>query len=606
VKQLTETSASDRRSSHTAAHLLVECLEKEGVRYVFGVPGEEVEDLLFALAESSIFFVACRHEQGAAFIANVWGRLTGKAGVCLATLGPGATNLLTGVADANFDKAPLVAITGQGGLDRLHHESHQRIDVVRMFESVTKWNSAVYAPEVVPEVVRKAFKVAQLEKPGATHIELGEDVAHQQISKDRRPMEPRPVRRSRADEQAVAAALDLLRSARRPLVIAGNGAIRVRASHELSQLVQTQDIPVVATFMGKGAVSDRAAQSLLCIGTGFKDFVRDAVDAADLVLTVGYDIGEYAPDRWNPERDKPIVHIDFRQAEVYTHYDPAVEVIGDIAGTLAALNRSLRGNPLKRDDGWYQPVRRRILDDIASYELVDAKDASRMTVPGTLNLIRHVLPDDGLMISDVGSHKIWIARNFPTYCPNGCIISNGLASMGIALPGGIAAALAQPGRAIVAAMGDGGFLMNAQELETAKRLGVGFTTVVFNDNDYGLISWKQGMSRGRSVGTRLSNPDFKVFAESFGIRAYQPQGVAELREALAESIGSQQLRLIEVRIDPSVNLELVEKLKRHWQFPHTAAPDTEQALEPKKAVPRTKSKPLVYLFFTLEKYRDDL
>ena len=567
------------KSSRTVAHLLVECLEKEGVHYVFGVPGEEIEDLLFALADSSIAFVPCRHEQGAAFIADVWGRLTGKAGVCLATLGPGATNLLTGVADANFDKAPLVAITGQGGLDRLHHESHQRIDVVRMFESVTKWNSAVYAPEVLPEVVRKAFKLAELEKPGATHIELGEDVAHQQISKDRRPMEPRPVRRSRADEQAVSAALDLLRSARRPLIIAGNGAIRVQASHQLTQLVETQDIAVVATFMGKGAVSDRAAQSLLCIGTGFKDFVREAVDAADLVLTVGYDIAEYAPDRWNPQRDKQIVHIDFRQAEVYTHYDPAVEVIGDIAETLVTFNHHLANKPLALDSGWYQPVRQRILDDIASYKLTKEKDTSRMTVPGTLNLIREVLPDDGLLISDVGSHKIWIARNFPTYCPNGCIISNGLASMGIALPGGIAAALARPGRAIVAAMGDGGFLMNAQELETAKRVGAGFTSVVFNDNDYGLISWKQGMSRGRSVGTQLSNPDFVAFAASFGIQAYLPHNVAELREALAESIGSRQLRLIEVRIDPSVNLELVEKLKHYWQMVGRVASPPAQAIE---------------------------
>jgi acetolactate synthase I/II/III large subunit len=560
------------KSSRTVAHLLVECLEKEGVRYVFGVPGEETEDLLFALADSAIRFVPCRHEQGAAFIADVWGRLTGKAGVCLATLGPGATNLLTGVADANLDKAPLVAITAQGGLDRLHHESHQRIDVVRMFEPVTKWNSAVYASEVVPEVVRKAFKLAQLEKPGATHIELGEDLAHQHVPADWMPMEPRPVRRSRADERAMDAALELLRSARRPLVIAGNGAIRVRASEQLERLAAGQDIPVVATFMGKGAVSDRSAQSLLCIGTGFKDFVREAVDAAELILTIGYDIAEYAPDRWNPDGNKPIVHIDFRQAEVYTHYDPALEVVGDVAATLSDFNRSLSDKPLKLESGWYQSVRRRILDDIASYDLDEKKNAPTITVPGALNLVRQILPDDGLLISDVGSHKIWIARNFPTYCPNGCIISNGLASMGIALPGAIAGALTHPRRAIVAAMGDGGFLMNAQELETAKRLDVGFTAMVFNDNDYGLISWKQEMSRGRSIGTRLSNPDFKAFAESFGILAYRPQNPVELREALTESIASRQLRLIEVIVDPSVNLELVKKLKNYWQPGQNTAP----------------------------------
>jgi acetolactate synthase-1/2/3 large subunit len=562
-----QTSPSNElgKSSRTVAHLLVECLEKEGVRFVFGVPGEETEDLLFALADSAIRFVPCRHEQGAAFIADVWGRLTGKAGVCLATLGPGATNLLTGVADANLDKAPLVAITAQGGLDRLHHESHQRIDVVRMFEPVTKWNSAIYASEVVPEVVRKAFKLAQLEKPGATHIELGEDLAHQLVPAEWRPMEPRLVRRSRADEQAIEAALDLLRSAHRPLVIAGNGAIRVQASEQLERLAATQDIPVVATFMGKGAVSDRSPQSLLCIGTGFKDLVREAVDNADLILTIGYDIAEYAPSRWNPNGNKPIVHIDFRQAEVYTHYDPILEVVGDIAATLNSLNRSLSDKPLKLESDWYQSVRRRIIDDIASYDLDEEKGGSTITVPGALNLIRQILPDDGLLVSDVGSHKIWIARNFPTYCPNGCIISNGLASMGIALPGAIAGALAHPKRAIVAAMGDGGFLMNAQELETAKRIGVGFTAVIFNDNDYGLISWKQEMSRGRSIGTRLSNPDFKAFAESFGIHSYRPHNPVELRQALTESIESRQLRLIEVTIDPSVNLELIKKLKNYWR-----------------------------------------
>ena len=575
-----ESQAEVTRENHkvprtrSVADLVVTCLEKEGVRYVFGVPGEETEDLLFALADSSISFVPCRHEQGAAFMADLWGRLTGEAGVCLATLGPGATNLLTGVADANLDKAPLVAITAQGGLDRLHHESHQRIDVVRMFEPVTKWNSAIYSPEVVTEVVRKAFKVAELEKPGATHIELAEDVARLPVPDHWQAMEPRQIRRSRADEQALEKAVALIRAARRPLIIAGNGAIRVRASKQLRKLAETQDVPVVATFMGKGAVSDRAAQSLLCLGTGFKDFVRGAVDAADLVLTVGYDIAEYGPDRWNPQGNKRIIHIDFRQAEVYTHYDPILEVIGDVAGTLEAINHHLEDMPLAPEHGWYRAIRRRILDDIAGYELSHEKSSAAMTVPGALHLIRQVLPDDGLLISDVGSHKIWIARNFPTYCPNGCIISNGLASMGIALPGAIAAALAQPARAIAAAMGDGGFLMNAQELETAKRLSVGFTAIVFNDNDYGLISWKQGMSRGRSVGTRLSNPDFKAFAESFGIRAYRPRTIVELREALTESIESRQLRVVEIAVDPSVNLELVEKLKRYWQSASRAASNT--------------------------------
>ncbi|MDE2166739.1 MAG: acetolactate synthase large subunit [Alphaproteobacteria bacterium] len=540
--------------------LFVRCLATEGVRHVFGVPGEETEDLLFSLEGSEIAFVPCRHEQGAAFIADVWGRLTGKAGVCLSTLGPGATNLITPVADANLDKAPLVAITAQGGLDRLHHESHQRLDIVRMFAAITKWNGAVYDPRVLPEIVRNAFKLAEMEKPGATHIELAEDVARLAVPAALPPIVPRAVRRPDADRQALEQALSLLRKAEHPLIIVGNGAIRERASEQLERLANNHGVPVVATFMGKGAISDRSPQSLFAIGTGFKDFVRAAVETADLVLTLGYDIAEYAPDRWNPAGDKTIIHIDVAAAEVYGRYPAAVEVVGDINATLRTLNGRLDEAPLALDRGWYAPVRQHILGDIAGYALKGLP----FTIPGALNLIRKALPDDGLLISDVGSHKVWIARNFPTYCPNGCLISNGLAAMGIALPGGIAAALAQPGRAIVAAMGDGGFLMNSQELETAKRLGVGYTVVVFNDDDYGLISWKQDMSHGHSTGTRIGNPDFKAYAESFGIRAYRPQSVAELRTALDEAIGSRALRLIEILVDSNVNRALVDKLARYW------------------------------------------
>lgn len=540
--------------------LLVKCLAVEGVRYIFGVPGEETEDLLFSLEESSINFVPCRHEQGAAFIADVWGRLTGKAGVCLSTLGPGATNLMTAVADANLDKAPLVAITAQGGLDRLHHESHQRLDIVRMFAAITKWNSAVYDPRVLPEIVRNAFKLAEMEKPGATHIELAEDVAGLDVPAALEPISPRAVRRADPNPAALDEALSLLRKANRPLIIAGNGAIREGASQQLTRLACDNGIPVVATFMGKGAISDRLSQSLLCIGTGFKDYVREAVEEADLILTVGYDIAEYPPDRWNPTGDKTIIHTDVAPAEVYGRYQAAVEVVGDVNATLRILNARLETAPLTLDRDWYSDVRKRILDDIASYDL----QGLPFTIPGVLNIIREALPDDGLLISDVGSHKIWIARNFPTYCPNGCLISNGLAAMGIALPGGIAAALAQPGRAIVAAMGDGGFLINSQELETAKRLGVGYTIVVFNDDDYGLISWKQGMSRGRSTGTRIGNPDFKAYAESFDIRAYRPQSVDELRAVLSAAIQSRDLRLIEIPVDASVNRSLIEKLARYW------------------------------------------
>ncbi|CAN5471321.1 acetolactate synthase large subunit [soil metagenome] len=540
--------------------LLVKALENEGVKYIFGVPGEENEDMLYSLEESSIQFVPTRHEQGAAFIADVWGRITGKAGVCLATLGPGATNLLTGVADAHLDKSPLVAITGQGDLKRLHNSSHQNLNIVSMFRPVTKWNTAISSPDIVTEVVRKAFKIAQMEKPGATHIELSEDVAKLD-TEITDLIKPRKFRRAAPDYKAMNRAVELLKKARKPLILAGNGAIRKLASKHLTEFVTKFQIPVAHTFMGKGALSDKNDLSLYSIGLGFKDYVMKAVEESDLILAIGYDIGEYAPESWNPKGSKSIIHIDFEPAEVYNHYSPEVEIVSDISAVLWQLNKSLDPDDLHFETTWHAPVRKRIVDDIRSYDLSGDDD---FTVPGSLNLIRKALPDDGLLISDVGSHKMWIARNFPTFCPNGCIISNGLASMGIALPGGIAASLINPDRHIVAAMGDGGFLMNVQELETAKRLGVGFTIIVFNDNDYGLISWKQRMHSGRSTGTRITNPDFVTLSESFGIPGFRPETLSALNEILTDSIQSRELRLIEIPINPSVNSELTDKLSSYW------------------------------------------
>ncbi len=541
--------------------LLMRAIENEGTKYVFGVPGEEIEDLLFSIHDSSVEFVPTRHEQGAAFMANVWGRLTGTAGVALATLGPGATNLLTGVADANLDRAPVVAITGQGGMSRSHHESHQYVDVVGMFRPVTKWNTAISHTSVVPEVVRKAFKVAQMEKPGATHIELSEDIASQDATGLLEPIPPRRVRRPGPDYKAIDMTMDLLREAERPLILAGNGAIRKRASKHLNLLVERTDIPVVSTYMGKGAISDADPRSLMSTGLGpVKDHVMEAMDQADLVITVGYDVAELAPKKWNPEGDKRIVHIDFDPAEVYSHYVPDVEVVGDISGALWEINQHLDGQQVRFDTEWFEDARQHIWDDIKSWDLEEGK---AFTVPGVLNVIRDVLGDDGLLISDVGAHKIWIARNFPTYRPNGCIISNGLASMGISLPGGIAASLVDPERQVVAAMGDGGFLMNSQELETAKRMGVGFTAVVFNDNNYGLIKWNQESHRGSSVGVELGNPDIRAYAETFGVAGYRPESLSELRETLGETLASGELAVVEVPVDNSVNNQLRASMEAH-------------------------------------------
>ena len=538
-----------------ASDLLVQCLENEGVKYVFGVPGEENEDLLFSLAESTIQFIPTRHEQGAAFMADVWGRLTGQAGVCLATLGPGATNLITGVADAQLDKAPLVAITGQGSSKRLHKESHQLIDIVNLFKPITKWNTSINHAEIIPEVVRKAFKLAEVEKPGATHFELPEDIAKNEV--EGKPIPRRRVRRSAPDYKALQEAFNIIKASQRPLIIAGNGAIRKLAAKHLRELVAQTQIPVVATFMGKGAVSDQAPQSLFTLGYKDKDYAAAAIAQADCLITIGYDIAEHAPDKWNPNHDKKIIHIDFTSAEVYNFYQPAVELVNDISATLWELNRMFIKEPASFPTDWYQSSRQAMLNDIESYPLAER---APFTIPSIIPFLRENMRDSDILISDVGSHKIWLARNYPTYEPHTCIVANGLASMGIALPGAIAAKLANPDKRIVGVMGDGGFLMNSQEIETAKRLGIGFTIIVLNDNDYGLISWKQKEHRGQAVATTLTNPDFKLYAESFGIKGYRPQTALELRTILKEVIMSQELSLIEIMIDPGANLALNEKL----------------------------------------------
>jgi len=544
------------------AQLFIKCLESEGVTKIFGVPGEETEDLQYAIQDSTIEFIPCRHEQGAAFIANVWGRLSGKAGVCLSTLGPGATNLITGLADAYLDKAPVVAITGQGNLTRMHHESHQMLNVVDMFSHFTKWNAAIPAPEVVPEIVRKAFKIAEIEKPGTTHIELSEDVAKMSAPVLSAPLAKSNFQRPSPDTKLLKKLMSYLHLAERPMIIVGNGGVRDNISDCLTKFVTSLNLATVSTFMGKGVLSDKLPQSLFSLGLGFKDYVMDAVKQSDLIITIGYDIAEYAPDNWNPEGNKDIIHIDYEPAEVYKNYIPKMELIGDIAQILEGLNEINNSIVvLPKNGDWFNKVRERIVNDISSYDLA-SEDA--FNAPGVLNILREHMADEDILISDVGSHKMWIARNFPTYSPNGCIISNGLASMGISLPGGIAACLLHPEKNVISVMGDGGFLMNVQELETAKRLGVGYTVIVLNDNDYGLISWKQDRHTGKTAGTKINNPDFVRLGESFGIESFNPSTPAELDEVLKSRLPKKEMTLIQINIETEVNQELIKKLKKHF------------------------------------------
>ena len=551
-----------------AAHLLVDCLAAEGCEWVFSVPGEETMDVLEALADhAQVRHVTTRHEQGAAFMADVHGRLTGRPAVAMATLGPGATNLVTGIADAFLDRAPMVAITGQTGIDKVHKESHQYVDIPRMFEPVTKWTTRVEVPGAIPEIVAKAFRVARLEKPGPTHIELPEDIAASDVDPALEPLALAAAAFPEPTDGAIERAADLIAGAERPLILAGNGVLRRNASPELRDFARGLHVPVAVTFMGKGAIDDRSHLSLMAVGLQARDHVLSGFDRADLVVSVGYDPVEYGPGRWNPGGTKRIVHIDTTPAEVDAAYRPQVELIGDIGGTLrrllaALLPRGIGGRDatarhLSREVLVHADLRQELLRELAAYE---ADEGWPIRPQKAIADLRAVLAPDDIVVSDVGAHKIWVARLYQAYEPNTVIISNGFASMGIALPGAIAASLVHPDRHVVALCGDGGFLMNVQELETAVRLGVRVTVVIWRDDGYGLIDWKQRNEFGRPFGVAFGNPDFVALAQSFGVAAFRPASAADLRSTLARALDVDGPSLVEVPIDYRENLRLTEHL----------------------------------------------
>jgi acetolactate synthase-1/2/3 large subunit len=556
--------------ARTAADLLVDCLEAEGCEYVFSVPGEETLDLLEALSRNgSIRHITTRHEQGAAFMADVYGRLTGKAAVAMGTLGPGATNLLTGIADAFLDRAPVVAITGQASSDKLHKEAHQVVDVVDMFEPVTKWNVRVERIPTIPEIVRKAFRVATLEKPGPTHIELPENVAGTKLPEGDpiAPMRPGRAYFPEPPTEAIAHAARLLNEAERPIVLAGNGVLRRVAAPQLREFARAFHVPVAATFMGKGSIDDRSHLSLMAVGLQARDHVLAGFDRADLVISVGYDLVEYAPSRWNPDGTKTIVHIDTQPAEVDSGYQPEVELIGDIGGALEALTaaalpggvggRTATERHESREMLVHADLRNSLLGDLEAC----VNDAAYPIKPQrALYELRRALGPQDIVVSDVGAHKIWVARLYQAYEPNTVIISNGFASMGISLPGAIAAKLVHPDRKVVALCGDGGFLMNSQELETAKRIGAAVVVVIWRDDGYGLIDWKQRNQFGRPYAVEFGNPDFVAYAESFGIPGFRPTSADDLYPTLMRALELDGPSVIDVPIDYSENVRLTERL----------------------------------------------
>src|SRR4051795_1218684 len=462
-----------------ASDVFVECLESEGVKYVFGIPGEETLELNESLSHSSVQFVPVRHEQGGAYMADMYGRLTGRAGVCLGTLGPGATNLVTVVADAFLDRAPLVALTGQADMERMHKESHQFIDVVQVMQPITKWNARVSNPEIIPEVVRKAFKVAESEKPGATHLELPEDVMAQPL--DAAPLPRRRIVMPEPGARELLEAADLIRHAINPVALVGNGVIRAGAAPALREFSRATGIAVAETFMGKGALDYTDPRALGTVGLQSRDYALAGFEDADVVIAIGYDLVEHSPKHWNPRRDKKIVVVDSVAAEIDEHFTPEVELVGDIYHVITRLAEECRDVP---HSGGSQRLREIVLGRFAAAR---DDDAFPMQPPRVLWEVRQALGRDDILISDVGLHKLWIGRMFPAHEPNTAMIANGLAGMGFAVPCAIGAKLVHPDRNVVAVSGDGGFLMNCQELETAMRLKTPFVNVIWENAQFGSV-----------------------------------------------------------------------------------------------------------------------
>ena len=547
-------------SARTTADLIVACLENEGVTHVFGIPGEENIRLVDAISRSSIRYVLTRHEQGASFMAEVYGRLTGRAGVCSATLGPGAINLLLGTADATTNSTPLVALSAQVGMDRSFKESHQGVDLVSMFAPAVKWSALVATPGAVPEMIRKAFKLAQTERPGAVYLAIPEDVEEAPAPASPGPL---PVNVPRPDEPSpaqVERAATLLRAARAPIVLAGHGAARADAGPALRRFAEALGIPVATTFHGKGVFPDDHPLALGAVGFMRHDYVNFGFDRADLIIAVGYELQEFDPVRINPRGDAKIIHAHRFPAEVDAHYNVAVGLHSDISRSLDALAAAAWPRDFQ-EGAAAAPGGDRIRALLAA-ELARGRADDRFPLAPARIVAdtRAVLDREDIVLVDTGALKMWMARLYPTYEPNTCLISNGLSTMAWTVPGAIGAKIAKPQSRVLVATGDGAFLMNSQEIETALRLRLPFVILIWVDDAYGLISWKMDLEIGRNVDTTFTNPDFVAYAESFGAAGYRIAAAAELLPTLRQALAADTVSVIACPVDYSANLELIESL----------------------------------------------
>ncbi len=535
----------------TTSDIFVKILEEQGIEYIFGLPGEENLDFLEAIRKSHIKLIVTRHEQAAAFMAATYGRLTGKPGVCLATLGPGALNLVTGVAYAQLGGMPLIAITGQKALLENWQAKFQIVDVVGVMKPITKLAISVPAARMMSRVAYQALTVAREERPGAVHVEIPEDIAGTEHDSAFLKHLPKPNRRPVADEKAITLAATIIREAKKPIIIVSSGGNRKLVTKQLRNLVELTGLYVIGTQLGKGVLPDDDPHSLFSLGMHRRDYINEAIDASDLIITVGYSTVEHPPYVWNKNKDKRILHIDFTPAEPDEFYIPEFQVLGDISHTLWALQKELTGT--RFDTEGFKKLREKLIEK----HLEKSTDVSFPLLPQRIVAdVRRVMAREDIVTLDNGIYKLWFARQYRTFAPNTLLLDNTLATMGAGLPSAMSAKLLNPDKRVLAICGDGGFMMNSQELITCIKEHIPVVVLIVNDNAYGFIDWKQKNMHLPAFGMQLQNPDFVKYAESYGALGLRVTSADDLIPKLEEAFASGRPTVVECPIEYSENINV--------------------------------------------------
>jgi len=535
-----------------ASDLFVKALENEGVEYIYGIPGEENLDFLNSLKYSSIKLIVTRHEQGAGFMAATYGRLTGKPGVCLSTLGPGATNLVTPAAYAQLGAMPMVMITGQKPIKKSKQGRFQIVDIVDMMRPLTKYTKQIVNGNNIPSVIREAFRLAVEERPGAVHLELPEDIASEDV--EERIFQANNVRRPTADETAVLRAVELIQKSKHPLLLIGAGANRKRTSIALGKLLEKTGIPFFDTQMGKGVIDERHPLFIGTAALSEHDYLHCALNRADLIINVGHDVIE-KPPFFMEQNSRIVIHINFMSAEVDGVYFPQLEVVGDIATTIRYITAHI-----KKQNNWNFSYFEKIKIQIEQHVQEHSKDEKFPVMPQHLvSVVREIMPSDGIVTLDNGIYKIWFARNYYAKEPNTLILDNALAAMGAGLPSAIAAKIVFPKKKVIAVCGDGGFMMNSQEIETAVRLGLDLVVLILNDSAFGMIKWKQEAMGFEDFGLDFDNPDFIKYAESYGAIGQRVDSCKNLRNTLTKCLECKGVHIIEIPVDYTENHRVLNK-----------------------------------------------